>query len=156
MTPSFEVAKVLQEEAGILVLNKGRIQFRRLQELVAADADQVINEDVAHLLESDFLERHAVPFGISTAADGGQIIASSEAGRSAVYRPRAVQRIVNNMSTALVQRRKLKNMLTPAFNAGTRVDIGTKRHIVVTAAHVCDYQPGGEQFTQFWLGEVVR
>jgi hypothetical protein len=77
-----------------------------------------------------------------------------------VYRPRADQRIMNNMGTALIQRRKVVQSLQPQWNAGGRVDIEGKPHIIITAAHVystaTEENDKGEQQTTLWLGEVVK
>jgi hypothetical protein len=71
MTPSFEVAKVLQEEAGVLVYEAGRTGFRRLTELRDAKLAQVVRDDAAERLSSEFLEHQAISFGISTSPARG-------------------------------------------------------------------------------------
>lgn len=158
MVPSFEIAKVLQEEAGVLVYEGGKIKFRRLAELRDAKAQRTIAPEQVQKTQSDFLERHIVPFAFSTNPAGAIIAGRRESARGAIYRPRADQRIVNNLSTALVQRGKVRNGLMPGFNAGLRVDVGAVPHIAITAAHV--YESGadggtGDQYSQFWLGEVA-
>lgn len=158
MTPSVEIAKALQEESGVLIYNAGRIQFRRLAELKAAPADIVMTEDACEVLASGLLERQTVPFAVSTVPSGAAVVGRMESGRSAVYRPRADQRIVNNLSTALVTRRKARSLLAMQRNAGTRVDVASVPHVVITAAHVFDRNETEgitETYTQFWLGEVV-
>ncbi len=158
MVPSFEIAKVLQEEAGVLVYDAGRIKFRRLGELVSAQAEQALTEDVTQRTDSDFLERHAVPYAFTTDAAGAIVQGRSESARGICYRPRGDQRIVNNLSRALIQRRKLRNLLTPGMNAGMRVDVGNVPHVAITAAHVFEAGSDGDspdQYSQFWLGEVA-
>lgn len=158
MVPSFEIAKVLQEEAGVLVYEAGRIKFRRLAELRDAPAQQTMAADQVQTTQSGFLERHVVPFAFTTSAAGAIVVGRRESARGAVYRPRGDQRIVNNLSVALVLRAKVRNGLMPGFNAGLRVDVAGAPHIAITAAHV--YESGadggaGDQYSQFWLGEVV-
>ena len=158
MVPSFEIAKVLQEEAGVLVYEAGKIKFRRLAELRDAKAQQTIAPDQVQTTQSGFLERHVVPFAFTTSPGNAIVTGRRESARGAVYRPRGDQRIVNNLSVALVQRAKARNGLVPGFNAGMRVDVGAAPLIAITAAHV--YESGadggaGDQYSQFWLGEVV-
>lgn len=158
MVPSFEIAKALQEEAGALVVIDGRVSFRRLADMTAQAAVVTMSESSAIAVESEFMERHAVPFAFSTNASGGFEMGRSESGRNVIYRPRASQRILNNLSTALIMRRKAQSAFAPHIMAGMRVDIAQKPYVVITAAHV--FEAGGdgqegEQTTRLWLGEVV-
>jgi hypothetical protein len=154
MTPSFIVAKVLQEEGGVLVHRAGRIQFRRLREIMEAGASMTMPVDSGAYLSSEFLERHAIPAAISTAPNGGPILGRTASGLGFVYRPRADQRIANNMSTALMQRRRVDSIFSPSQAAGDRVDIEGKAHVIITAAHVYEGAGVGAQYSRFWLGEL--
>jgi hypothetical protein len=159
MLPTPEIAKVLQEEAAVIFYEGGKIRFRRLTELASVKADIEFPVDRTEEISSAFLERQAIPFVMSTAPSGAIITSGKEAARGLVYRPRADQRILTNMGTVLVQRRKMREGLSPDLNAGRRIDIGGKPHIVITAAHVralANDDGKGEEFTQLWLGEVVR
>lgn len=153
MTPSFEVAKVLQEEAGALIYADGAVTYRRLGELIAQSAALTVPDAATEILSSDFLERHAVPFAFSTDAAGAIVSGRREASRGVHYQPRADQRIVNNLGQALLQRRKMRTAFTPSLQAGSRIDVGSSRMVVITAAHVFD-AIGGDQYTQAWLGEL--
>lgn len=153
MTPSFEVAKILQEEAGALVYSDNAITYRRLGELVAQPATLAVPTEATEVLNSDFLERHAVPFAFTTSPSGSIISGRREASRGVHYQPRADQRIVNNLGQVLLQRRKYRTALTPSLAAGQRIDVGTHRMVVITTAHVFE-SIGGDQYTQAWLGEL--
>jgi hypothetical protein len=158
MLPTPEIARVLQEEAAIVFYAGGKVRFRRLNDLIAAPAGVTFPADRTQELSSDLLERHSIPF-IVTTTPGNQVITSKrEAARGIVYVPRADRRILVNLGTVLVQRRTMRESLSPDFNAGMRVDIAGMPHIVVTAAHVrsssTDKQ-GSEEYTQLWLGQVV-
>lgn len=161
MAPSFEIARVLREEAAAVYIEGGRLQFRRLDELVAAPASLTLPADRSEEINTGFLERRAVPFVLTTDDAGLTVSGRGEVARGFTYRPRADQRIVSNMNKALIQRRKVREGLSPTLNAGARVDIAGKPHVVITAAH-CMEQPdeetgqGGDQFTQLWLGELMR
>lgn len=153
MEPSFEVAKALMEEGGGLVYSKGRVAFRRLIDLKRQEPKFRLPVASLQALASTFLERAAVPFAITTDTSGAIIVGRATAGRGFVYRPRADQRVVNNMGTVLIQRGKSDGALTLGNNAGDRVDVGSVPMVIVTAAHV--FEPAGEQLTRYWLGEVV-
>lgn len=153
MTPSFEVAKILQEEAGALVYSDNAITYRRLGELFAQDAALTVPEQATEVLVSDFLERHAIPFAFTTDPAGAIVTGRREASRGVHYQPRADQRIVNNLGQVLLQRRKCRTALTPGLNAGQRIDVGSRKTVVITAAHVWE-SIGGDQYTQAWLGEL--
>lgn len=159
MTPSFEVSKALQEEAGALLHQGGRVQFRRLRELVAQKPQQFLEGPQTALIESQFLERHAVPFAVSTGPDGGFVMGRREAGRWVHYRPRADERILRGLSTALVARRTFRNVLATNINAGARIDVDGVPMVVITAAHVFEAMESGtppEQYSKFWLGELIE
>lgn len=159
MTPTFEIAKALQEEAGALLYQGGRVQFRRLRELVTQRPQQFLKGPQTALIESAFMERHSVPFAFSTGADGGFVLGRREAGRGVHYRPRADERILRGLSTALVARRIFRNVLTTSINAGTRLDVDGVPMVVITAAHVFEGMGSGEtpeQYSKFWLGELIE
>lgn len=160
MLPTPEIARVLQEEAATVYFDQGRIRFRRLDDLIADPAAVTFPKDRSEELAAGFLEKHAVPFVFSTSPDNTVASTKREAARGMIYRPRADQRIMNNMGTALIQRRKVVQSLQPQWNAGGRVDIEGKPHIIITAAHVystaTEEDEKGEQQTTLWLGEVVK
>ncbi len=160
MLPTPEIARVLQEEAATVFYADGRIRFRRLDDLMSQPATVSFPKDRSEELSAGFLEKHAVPFVFTTSPDNTHASTKRETARGMVYRPRADQRIMNNMSTALIQRRKVVQSLQPAWNAGARVDIEGKPHIIITAAHVystaADEGDKGDQTTTLWLGEVVK
>lgn len=159
MTPSFEIAKALQEEAGALVMVEGKVAFRRLSEMMEGAPVATLREDSTQGVESDFLERHLVPFAFSTGPDGVAIATRAEVGRGVLYRPRADTKTLNNLSTALIMRRKVRSDFAPHVMAGMRLDVAGKPYAVITAAHVVDGGAdgaGAEQYTQLWLGEVLK
>jgi hypothetical protein len=159
MTPSFEIAKALQEEAGALVMTRGRIEFRRLAELVKAEPIATLREDSTEAVESEFLEQHLVPFAFSTGDDGAFLSGRAEGGHGVLYRPRADVRILNNLGLALIMRRVVQSDFAPHIMAGHRFDVAGTAYVVITAAHCYTGGAdgdGGEQYTRLWLGEVRK
>lgn len=159
MVPTFEIAKALQEEAGALIVTNGRVSFRRLADMTAGPAVISMKEDSTLAVNSDFIERHSVPFAFSTNAAGGFEVGRAESSRGVMYRPRATPRILNNLSTALIMRRKAQSSFAPHIMAGMRVNVADVPFVIITAAHV--FEAGGdgqegEQATRLWLGQVVK
>ncbi len=159
MTPSFEIAKALQEEAGALLYAGGRVQFRRLRELVAQKPQQYLDKNQTAVIESGFLERHSVPYAFTTSPSGAFVLGRREAARGVHYRPRGDERIVRSLATALVARRTYRNVLTTSIGAGERFDVEGVPMVVITAAHVFEAMGSGippEQYSKFWLGELIE
>lgn len=159
MTPTYEIAKALQEEAGALVLVNGRIAFRRLAEMTKGDPVATLREDSTQSVESEFLEQHQVPFAFSTGPSGAFLTGRAEGGHGVMYRPRATEAILNNLGTALILRRKVPSDFAPHILAGMRFDVAGKPLVVITAAHRFEGGAdgdGGQQDSMLWLGEVVR
>lgn len=157
MLPTPHIAQVLQEEGAVVFFAGGKLRFRRIGELMAERSAVEYPEDRTEVVRSDYLDRHSVPFAFTTNTDGTFLDSKREAARGITYRPRADVRTLNNISSALVVRRKVRDTLAPGFGAGTRVDIQGKPHVVVTALHVQRQgEGGGEEYTQLWLGEHVQ
>lgn len=158
-TPTAMIAKVLQEEAGTVVLKGEKLYFRRLDELMREKPAYSMDNDRTEAVASSMLERNQLPMALTTSASGQIQVGAREAGRALVYRPRADSRILANMSKALLLRRKVKQGLSLDTNAGTRIDIQGRPYIVITAAHQWA-QPGlgadSGEFSQFWLGELSQ
>lgn len=157
MLPTPEIARVLQEEGATVYYDGAKLRFRRLAELVAEKAAVVYPVDRTEEVVSDYLDRHALPFAFTTNPDGTFQTTKREAARGITYRPRADLRILNNISSGLMVRRRLREALSPSFNAGMRIDIVGRPHVVVTATHVQrSGEAGSEEYTKLWLGEYLK
>lgn len=155
MLPSEQIAVVLQEEGAAVMLKGGKLHFRRLADLMAEEAIIEFPVDRTEETKASYLERHAIPFAFTTTPDGQLLATKREAARGIAYRPRANARILNNISSALVQRRTMRESLSPDLNAGARIDVAGRPHVVITAAHLRDTE-NGEEYTQLWLGEFQQ
>jgi hypothetical protein len=153
MEPSYQVAKSLMDEGGGLVYSKGRVAFKRLTDLKRAEAKFSLPGASVQRVGSEFIEKSAVPFAVSTDASGAIVSGRAGTGRAFVYRPRADQRIVNNMGTVLIQRGRSDGPLVLGNNAGDRIDVNGTPMVAITVAHI--FEPNGQQYSRYWLGEVV-
>lgn len=155
MLPTPEIARVLQEEAAVVFLKDGKLQFRRIAELLTEKAVVNYKRDMTEEVRSDYLDKHALPFAFTTQDDKSFLATKREKARGIVFRPRADARILNNISSGLIRRRKVQASLTPQLNAGARIDVEEDPFIIITAVHVFESKGdgGGRQFSTLYLGE---
>lgn len=157
MVPTFEMAKALYEgSAGITCVDDGKIKFRRLADIAADKSVITMREDSAERTVTKFLEKYLVPFTFSTNASGSFLHGRIESGRTVIHRPFGTQDILNNMSSALITRRKIDSGFAPDIMAGQNVKLGGEKFTVITAAHA--FTAGGrgsdgEQSTTLWVGQ---
>lgn len=158
MVATLSIAQALQEEACVPVWSGGSLSFRRIDDLFAGKPVESIATDTAHRVESPFLERHEVPWAMST-DNAGNVLSQLHSARQYVYLPRTPQRVLNNMSRYLAVRRVLPGSYAGHIKAGDGIDIAGTRYVVVTAAHSWETDSGGQgsnQVSRFWLGEFTK
>ncbi len=153
--PSFGIARILQEEGGIVRWKNGQLRFFRLQDLFTQQPSLNLPNNDSDDVASGFKERHEVPFFYSTATDGTFVYGNQAKSRTAVYVPRLDQRRLTNLTRCLVHRKTVQIALNASLAAGDLIGIaGASPLAVVTAAHV--YQSntdgsGANQYTRLWL-----
>lgn len=158
--PTVAIAQLLQEEAAALAWRvDGTLAIRRLADLFAGQPVEAVTADKAQAVESDFLERHEIPWALSTAAGGDVVLGRRDPARGWVYLPRTSPRVLDNMSRCLVVRKTVSSGFSPQIRAGDGFDVGGVRHVVTTAAHA--WNGGGDgadnsQTTRLWLAQLQR
>ncbi len=158
--PTPAIAQAMQEEAAACVWrNTGRLDFVRLADLFQGRPVEATAADTTLAVESDFLEQHHIPWALSVDAAGAIVKGRSDPPRAFVFLPHTGQRILNNMTQALVVRRTLPGTYAGHIRAGDGIDIAGTRHVVVTASHV--WENGGDgrtptQATRLWLAQLHR
>lgn len=153
-TPSYHIARVLQEEGGVVRWKGGKLQFSRLPDLFkqkpAMNLPDNANEDV----KSEFLTRHEIPSFYSIAPDGSIIYGNRAKARSARFVLRKNQQQLINMSRCLVQRKIVKLAYNPSLLAGDLIGFsGNKPMVIVTVAHVFESGTdgsGSNQYSKLW------
>lgn len=156
--PTVQIARVLQEEAAAVVWTAaGKVAFKRLSDLFTAEPVERLAADQTQVVESDFLEQHAIPWALSTDAAGGIVKGNTEDPREFVYLPRTSARVLANMTRCMVVRRTLTRGYSGTTRAGDGIDVAGVRHVVVTAAH--SWANGGdsqapEQVSRLWLAQM--
>jgi hypothetical protein len=157
-TPSFHIARVLQEEGGVVRWKSGKLQFLRLADLFKQKPFMTLPDNASENAKSDFLSRHEIPSFYSLADDGAVIYGNREKARSARFVPGKNQQQLINMSRCLVQRKVSKIAFNPGIRAGDLMAIaGSASLAVVTAAHVFQSGTdgsGSNQYTKLWMSAI--
>lgn len=159
-TPTFMLARAVQEAGGAVRWKNGRLEFLRLADMLKAAPSMSIPSSATKGAESDFLERHEVPTFYSIADDGSIIYADSAKARSSSYSPRKSKMMLNGMGKVLVRRKEARIDFAGHLCAGDVIEVaGAKNLAIITACHyfASGTETGGAQqaFTKLWLGDVV-
>lgn len=155
--PSFGIAQLLQEEGGAIYWTGRALRFARLADLVRQEPITQVSADEAQAIESEFLERHEVPWFYSVGDDGSLIAGNRTRARASRYTSRKNPRVLQNMTRCLVKRRVLTSLYSGDINAGAAIQVGAVPHVILTAAHVIEtIADGGSQntYSKFWLGAL--
>ncbi|MGZ8220072.1 MAG: hypothetical protein ACXWT0_00340 [Methylobacter sp.] len=157
-TPSFHIARVLQEEGGVVRWKSGKLQFFRLADLFKQNPFMSLPDNASEDSKSDFLSRHEIPSFYSLADDGSVVYGNRAKARSARFVPGKNQQQLINMSRCLVQRKVAKISFNAGLRAGDLIDIsGSSPLAVVTAAHVFQSGTdgsGSDQYTKVWMSAI--
>lgn len=157
-TPSFHLARLLQEEGGVVRWRRGKLAFLRLLELKQQDSTVILPANAIHETGSGFLQRHEIPTYCSLAPDGSVIHGNRAKERPVVFVPGKDARQLLNMSRALVRANVLKVDYSGGYFAGDVVKLSNgERRVVMTVAHVYRTGTDGsgtEQYSRLWLGTV--
>lgn len=158
-TPSFHIARVLQEEGGVVRWRDGRLGFLRLADLLQQEPVVTLPHSVASETDSGFIERHEIPWYFSTDADAGFIFGNRDKPRAARFAPFMDSRRLRNMSSCLLRVKAVKVPLDMRIGAGELVAFADGTQLaVITAAHVWEGSASsggaGRNYTRLWLGEV--
>lgn len=158
--PSFQIAQILQENAGVMSWRDGKLKFVRVEDIFKQEPLEGIPIIAGEGLESGFLERHAVPTFVSTDQNGEFIVNENPKARTVRYVPNKNKATLRNMGICLV----LKQISRIAYNgniiAGDLVKVSESEKLaVITVAHVYSAGIDGDpprQYTKLWLGELHK
>lgn len=160
-TPTFHIARVFQEEGGVVRWKNSKLQFIRLQGILDGKVVRTLPETAALDVNTGFLERHEVPWFFSLDEAGGFVFGNRDKPRSVQFSPfKNVQRL-RNLTRCLIHRKTAKILYDINICAGDVIAFtGGTKYAVITAAHVfkSGSTDGGatEAFTRLWLGEVEQ
>lgn len=158
-TPSFHVARVLQEEGGAVRWKNGRLQFVRIGDLFKQTPVLTLPDNTSEDVESGFLERHSVPWFFSLAASGEAVFGNRNKPRVARYAPFMDEQRLRNMTRCLVHSKNSRIDFSGQIAGGDLIAYtGGAKLAVITAAHVFESgtDDGGAQnsYTKLWMGSL--
>lgn len=158
-TPTYHIAKILQEEGGVVRWKKGRLKFFTLQDMMQQKPSRTFQATGIDRIETGFLERHSVPWFFSLNDAGAFTFGNRSKARKALYAPfKNVQRL-RNMTRCLVRKMTVKLSYDVRICAGDVVQSESgEKFAVMTAAHVfesgTDTGETQNSYTRLWLGQV--
>lgn len=158
-TPTFHIARVLQEEGGAVRWKNGKLQFVRLGDLFKQAAVLTLPDNASENLESGFLERHTVPSFFSLDSSGATLFGNRDKARVVRFSPFKDAQRLRSMTRCLVQSKVSRIGLAGQIAAGDLIAyVGGAKLAVITAAHVFSSgtDDGGAQdaYTRLWLGSM--
>lgn len=158
-TPSFHIARVLQEEGGIVRWKSGRLQFMRLADLFKQKTAKTLPPNASDNVDGGFLERHAVPWFFSLDASGAPLFGNRDKPRAVRYAPFKDAQRLRNMTRCLVHRKTMRINYDGGIAAGDLIGFaGGEKLAVMTAAHVfesgTDEGGASSTYTRLWLGAL--
>lgn len=154
--PSFAIAKVLQEDGGVVRWKAGKLKFFRLSDLFRQTPAMTIADNADENVQSEFINRHEIPRFYSTDETGAIVQGNRSKARTARYQPFANELRLHNMTRCLVRRKVAKVAFSNRLAAGDLVSLAgsNKTLAIVTAAHVfLGGSDGGnaQQYSRLWL-----
>ena len=158
-TPTFHVARVLQEEGGVVRWKAGRLQFVRLPDLFKQAPVKTLPDNASDDVDGGFLERHEVPWFFSLDANGAAVFGNREKPRTVRYAPFKDAQRLRNMTRCLVHRKTVRIDYDSRIGAGDLIAFaGGEKLVVVTAAHAfgsgTDDGGASDTYTRLWLGAL--
>jgi hypothetical protein len=158
--PTFQIAKILQEEGGVVRWKAGKMKFFRNPDLFKQKPVMALPKNADENVISGFQERHEVPWFYSTKPDGSIIYGNREKTRTTGFSPFKNTLRLNNMTRCLIQRKVAKVYYFARIAAGDLIEIyDSDPLVVVTAAHAFQSGTDGsgvKQYTRLWLAELSK
>lgn len=160
-TPSFHIARVLQEEGGVVSWQKsGKLKFFRLNDLFRQAPKTKLPDNASDDVKSEFLGRHEIPSFYSLSPAGDVVFGDRSKARSAKFILGKNQQQLMNMSRCLVLAKEIKTAYNLSLRAGDLIEfsgVKTRSLAVLTAAHVYESGTdgtGSNQYTKLWCGAL--
>lgn len=157
-TPTFHIARALQDAGGAVRWKAGRMQFMRLPDMFRQTPVMTLPDSASEHIDSGFMERHTVPWFFSLDDTGAAVFGNRGKSRAARYVPFADTQRLRNMTRCLVRRKTVRLGFSGQLCAGDLIAFtGGTRLAVITAAHV--FESGSDTgasntYTKLWLGSL--
>lgn len=159
-TPTFHIARVIQEEGGAVRWKGGKLQFMRLEDLFRQKAVITLPSNASEDVDSGFLERHQVPWFFSLDDAGSFVFGNRDKPRVTRFVPFKDTRRLRGMTSSLVHRKAINVNLDMRLGAGDLIEfVGDDPLCIVTAAHVFEGGASGgaaSSYTRLWLSSLEK
>ncbi len=157
-TPTFAIARILQESGGVVRIKNNKLSFISLREFNDLPVNKIASQSVSDAISSVLISQHEVPNFISINNDATLIKTTSKTARTVDFSPHKNSIMLGNMTRHLVLVQKSRLPLSLKICAGDVVSFdGLKKLIVMTAVHTFISGSDGQNqqsYTLLWLGEV--
>lgn len=158
-TPSFQIARVLQEEGGVVRWKNSKLHFLRLADIFKQKSVLTLPTSQSGNEQSDFLELHAVPSFFSVSENAQLVWGNKNQPRTARFSPFKNEQKLRNMTRCLVRKRVLNINLNMKICAGDLIEFTDGEKLaVITCAHVwksgTDSSSKPQSYTRLWLGAL--
>jgi hypothetical protein len=156
-TPTFHIARALQEAGGIVRWKDHQLEFMSVPDLFAQDPmEEELSNLVTEEVRSSFLERHDIPFFYSLDRDGEFVYGDRGKPRTARYQPWTPEPSLRNMTKCLILRKSSRIVYNSKLAAGDLLTIHDADPLVImTIASL--FESGSDsgppmQYSRLWLG----
>lgn len=156
-TPTFHIARAIQEAGGIVRWDGERLEFSRLRDVLDQEPILSLPDKASENVKSGFLERHEAPFFFSTAPDGSIVQGNRAKARSVMFAPRQNVQELYNMTRVMLRTKVCKTDYDMRIKGGDVIQfIGAENHAVLTAVHYwasgTEGGAGIQTYTKLWCG----
>lgn len=158
-TPTFHIARLLQEAAGSIRHKCGSLQFKKYQDMLSQKEVVELQDNGEGGVDTGFLERHEVPWFFATKPDASFDFGKRCKPRAARFAPLRGGCALGKMTDALVLKKVLHVDHMEQVHAGDSVKLvsdGSKL-VVTTVAHVYNSGTDGsaeKHYSRIWLSSV--
>lgn len=159
-TPTYHIARILQEEGGVVRWKNNRMKFFTLQALTTQKVFREFAGKASDKVQTGFLERHTVPWFFSLTDSGTFLFGNRAKARRVSFSPFKTSQRLRNMTRCLVQKKVVKLALDIQIAAGDLLldTVDGEKYVVLTVAHVfeagADTGSAPNTYSRVWLGQV--
>ena len=158
-SPSFNIARILQENGGLLRWKSSKMSFFKLPDLFKQKSVMALPNSSQDIV-SGFSERHEIQSFYSINEKGEFVYGNRTKARSARFMPHMTELQLKNLTRCLVLRKIIKIYYSEELCAGDLISIeGGTPLVIITAAHVFQSGTDGsssDQYTKLWLSELTE
>lgn len=157
--PTAEVARRLQEESAVIRMSKGKLQAVRLPDLLTGPSLGTFDPSAIQWIDNQSVVDRLTASVVSLDFDGLTLNGDPTESRPLIYRGGLDTRRAKNMERVLITKAVMIRPLDMTMNAGSWLQSGDRKLVVLTAAHRFDPgSMGGSMvmISKLWLAEVSK